>query len=308
MTQAPAKPASLLDLRSQPADRLRRLLAATRAFDGTESTTSLAGTLVANLFFENSTRTRISFSIAAERLGAEPLELDMESSSRSKGETLDDTARTVAAMGVHAMVVRSREPGGPAIVDRAVDIPVISAGDGRHEHPTQGLLDTYTVAEAHDRLDSFDLTGLRIAILGDLNHSRVARSDVAIFTKLGAEVVAVGPPSLAPTSLSALGCSVSHDLDSVLADVDAVQTLRVQRERGATSGSLREYVAGYQLTPERTDRMKPGAIVMHPGPMNRGVEIHTDVADGTRSRITRQVAVGVLVRMAVLQDALGESR
>lgn len=308
MNAVSAKPGSLLDLRSQSPDRLRQLLAATCAYDGAEPNASLAGVLIANLFFEDSTRTRVSFSIAAKRLGAEPLELDMESSSRSKGETLDDTARTVAAMGVGALVVRSREPGGPAIVDAAVDIPVISAGDGRHEHPTQGLLDAYTVAEAHARLDSFDLTGLRIAILGDLNHSRVARSDVAIFTKLGAEVIAVGPPSLAPQSLTALGCEVTHDLDSIIDSIDVVQVLRVQRERGGTAGSLREYTASYQLTPERTDRMKPGAIVMHPGPMNRGVEIHTDVADGARSKITRQVAVGVLVRMAVLHDALGESR
>ena len=298
-------PPSLLDLRSASPERIVRLLTAARGFDTDAPPAPPTGLTVANLFFEDSTRTRVSFSIAAHRIGVTPLELDMESSSRSKGETLDDTARTIAAMGVDAMVVRSREPGGPAIVGRAVGCPVISAGDGRHEHPTQGLLDAYTVAEAHGLLGSFDLAGLRVAVVGDAANSRVARSDVAAFTKLGAEVVVVGPPSMAPASLAALGCEVSEDFDGVIGTIDAVQMLRVQRERGGATGSLRSYTMGYQLTPEREARMKDGAIVMHPGPMNRGVEIHPDAADGERSRIERQVSVGVLVRMAALSEALG---
>jgi len=299
------KKLSLLDLRSTSTERIVRLLTAARRGEEGVGGASLGDRLVANLFFEDSTRTRVSFSIAARRLGAVPLELDMESSSRSKGETLDDTGRTIAAMGVDAMVVRSREPGGPAIVDRAVACPVISAGDGRHEHPTQGLLDAYTIAEAHGRLDGFDLSGVRVAIAGDVANSRVARSDVAALAKLGADVVIAGPPSLAPASLESLGCEVSQDFDEVIESVDAVQMLRVQRERGGATGSLRAYIKEYQLTPERAARMKDGAIVMHPGPMNRGVEIHPDVADGERSRIERQVSVGVLVRMAALSEALG---
>ncbi len=299
-----AKHGSLLDLRTASVERLVSLLRAAHRCEAAATPLAPTGKLIANLFFEDSTRTRVSFSIAAQRIGATAIDLDMNSSSRSKGETLDDTARTVRAMGVHAMVVRSNEPGGPAIVDRAVDRPVISAGDGRHEHPTQGLLDAYTIAEAHGRLDGFDLSGLRVAVVGDAAHSRVVRSDAAALTKLGAEVVIVGPPSLAPPSLEALECDVTDDLDAVTGEIDAVQMLRVQRERGAGTGSLRSYITGYQLTPERAGRMKDGAIVMHPGPMNRGVEIHPDVADGERSRIERQVAIGVLVRMAVLQEAL----
>lgn len=299
------KAASLLELRSASAGRIVRLLTAARGFDGAQAAPARVRT-VANLFFEDSTRTRVSFSIAARRLGVTALDLDMKSSSVSKGETLDDTARTIAAMGVDAMVVRSREPGGAAIVDRAVACPVINAGDGRHEHPTQGLLDAYSVAEAHGRLEGFDLSGLRVAVVGDVVNSRVVRSDIAALTKLGAGVVVVGPPALAPAGLSALGCETAHDFDEVIGEVDAVQMLRVQRERGGTTGSLREYTAGYQLTRERAARMKDGAVVMHPGPMNRGVEIHPDVADGERSRIERQVSVGVLVRMAALSEALGE--
>jgi len=297
---------SLLDLRSIDAGRLRRLLASARDFDTPDlrRVRPRNGRLVANLFFEDSTRTRLSFSIAAGRLGADVVDLEAIGSSRSKGETLEDTAKTIEAMGADAMVVRSSEPGGPAVVARAVRVPVISAGDGRHEHPTQGLLDAYTIAEAHGRLADFDLSGLTALIVGDLAHSRVARSDVAALTALGARVVGVGPSWLAPASLSCLGCEITPDFDGALAEADAVQMLRVQKERGAATGSLREYIGAYQLNARRAALLKAGAIVMHPGPMNRGLEITAEVAESSRSRITRMVAVGVLARMAALREAL----
>ena len=300
-------PGSLIDLRTVGVERLRGLLRVMRESDTPDQrrVRPRSGRLVANLFFEDSTRTRVSFSIAAARLGADVVDLSETGSSRSKGETLGDTARTIEAMGADALVVRTREPGGPGVIARSVNVPVISAGDGGHEHPTQGLLDAYTIAEAHGRLDGFDLSGLTVAIVGDLAHSRVARSDIAALSALGATVVGVGPPTLAPPAMSCLGCTVTSDFDAVLAEADAVQMLRVQRERGATTGSFREYAAGYQLSERRAQAMKPGAIVMHPGPMNRGVELADAVADGARSRITRMVAVGVLARVAALAEALG---
>jgi aspartate carbamoyltransferase catalytic subunit len=307
--QRPAEAAaegSLLDLRSIAPDRLRRLLAAARDFDTPDQrrVRPRNGRLLANLFFEDSTRTRVSFSVAAARLGADVVDLNAIVSSRSKGETLEDTARTIEAMGADAMVVRSHEPGGPAVVARAVGVPVISAGDGRHEHPTQGLLDAYTIAEAHDRLRDFDLSGLTVLIVGDLAHSRVARSDIAGLTALGARVLGVGPSWLAPPSLACLGCEITPDFDDALAQADAVQMLRVQKERGAATGSYREYIAGYQLNRRRQSLLKPSAVVMHPGPMNRGVEITGEVAESHQSRITRMVSVGVLARMAALREAL----
>jgi aspartate carbamoyltransferase catalytic subunit len=271
----------------------------------------LAGRVVANMFFEDSTRTRTSFTVAARRLGAEVVDLFVIASSVSKGETLIDTARNVEATGVDALVVRARQAGAAALIARHVRCSVINAGDGGHEHPTQGLLDAYTIAEAHGRLDDFDLSGLRIAIVGDIVASRVARSNIAGLTRLGAEVICVGPPALAPRSLEMLGCRVSHDLDQVLPLVDAVMMLRIQFERhGAAPGttprrsaaisSIREYRTFYGLSEERADRMKPGAVVIHPGPINRGIELDHAVADGPRSVVLRQVRHGVAVRMAAL--------
>jgi len=270
-----------------------------------ETLGSRSGRTVALAFFEASTRTRVSFCMAAQRLGARVLDAGGAASSVSKGETLTDTALTLEATGVSALVVRCPESGGPKLVAEAVSVPVVNAGDGRHEHPTQGLLDAFTVAEAHGRLEDFDLSGLRIALVGDLAGSRVARSDTAAFRALGAEVVLVGPPTLCPRSLEALGAEVSHDFDEVLGEVDVALMLRVQFERGTVIGTVRDYRGGFALTEERADRMKPGAIVMHPGPMNRGLEIDTAVADGPRSRVLRQVANGVRVRTAVLAAILG---
>jgi len=290
---------------------------------------ALRGRVVANLFFEGSTRTRLSFTLAAQRLSADVIDLTETGSSVSKGETIADTARNVEAMGVDALVIRHKAAGAALVAARAVKCAVINAGDGRHEHPTQGLLDIYTLVEARGGGENekrkaksedaeFDLRGVRVAIVGDIVSSRVARSNIAGLTKLGAEVVCVGPPTLAPRSLETLGCRVEHDLDAVIGQVDAVNMLRIQFERhgeekggeGAKMGSpafpsLREYTQGFALTRERAARMKPGAVVMHPGPMNRGIEIAGDVAEGEKSVIFRQVASGLAVRMAALYLCVG---
>ncbi len=276
----------------------------------------LAGMLVANLFFEDSTRTRTSFSVAAKRLGGDTVDLMGFASSVNKGETLVDTSLNVEAMGVNAIVIRAKQSGAAAMIARACKVPVINAGDGKHEHPTQGLLDTYTLAEAHGRLDDFDLRGLRVLIVGDIASSRVARSAIIGMSALGAKVVCVGPPGLAPAGLRSLGCEVSHDLDDHLPGADAVMMLRMQFERhdGETDrsvdrkssviASVREYREGYALTGARAERLGPECVVMHPGPMNRGIEIDGDVADGSRTVILRQVTNGVAVRMAVLAACL----
>lgn len=270
-----------------------------------EGPAPLAGLTIANLFFEDSTRTRLSFTLAARRGGAEVVDLTGPGSSISKGETLLDTALVVEAMKVDAVVVRHSASGAAALIAKELRCAVLNAGDGKHEHPTQGLLDAYTIAEAHGRLGDFDLRGLRVGVVGDIVSSRVARSDIAGLTALGAKVVCVGPPSLAPRSLAVLGCEVSHDLDATLPGLDAVQLLRIQFERAAPAISLRDYIAGYQLSGARAATMKKGAIVMHPGPMNAGVEVSRDVADGERSRILRQVTHGLSVRLAALRLCVG---
>jgi len=279
----------------------------------------LAGTLVANLFFEDSTRTRTSFSVAAKRLGGDTVDLMGFASSVNKGETLVDTSLNVEAMGVDAIVIRAKQSGAAAMIARACKVPVINAGDGKHEHPTQGLLDTYTLAEAHGRLDDFDLRGLRVLIVGDIASSRVARSAIIGMSALGARVVCVGPPGLAPGGIRSLGCDVSHDLDAHLSKADAVMMLRMQFERhdgdtdkagdrkSSVIASVREYREGYALTGARAERLKPACVVMHPGPMNRGIEIDGDVADGPRTVILRQVTNGVAVRMAVLAACVRRS-
>jgi aspartate carbamoyltransferase catalytic subunit len=322
-------PRHLLGLQGIDASELTRLLRKTREMaamlgqgrGGTGVAGSvLAGKVVANLFFEDSTRTRLSFTVAAKRLGADVIDLLGQNSSVSKGETLIDTACNIEAMGVSALVVRARQSGAAALIASRVNVPVLNAGDGKHEHPTQGLLDTYTLAEAKNRLDSFDLRGLRVAIVGDVAASRVARSAIAAMTTLGAEVICVGPAGLAPKSLESLGCSVTSDLDAIIGSLDAIMMLRIQFERyeGARNpsaaatpppnpviASVREYRASYAMTAARAERMKAGAIVMHPGPINRGIELDAEVADGDRSVILRQVTNGVTVRAAVLRDLIG---
>jgi aspartate carbamoyltransferase catalytic subunit len=274
---------------------------------------ALRGKTVVSLFYEDSTRTRLSFETAAKRLSADTMNFSVGTSSVKKGESLRDTVETIEAMGIDAIVVRHGSSGVPWQIADWVDASVINAGDGWHEHPTQALLDAFTIRQSHPAARSAAergercLAGLRIAIVGDIKHSRVARSDVLAFSLLGAEVVLVAPPTLLPPSLAGWPVTVSHDIDSVLPKVDVVYLLRMQKERmtEALLPSLREYTACYGLTRDRVRLLQDDAIVMHPGPMNRGVEIATEVADLPRSVITQQVANGVAVRMAVLFKLLG---
>jgi aspartate carbamoyltransferase catalytic subunit len=263
---------------------------------------ALRGRTVVSLFYEDSTRTRLSFETAAKRLSADTMTFSVGTSSVKKGESLRDTVETIEAMGIDAIVVRHRSAGAPWNVARWTNASVINAGDGWHEHPTQALLDSYTIREHFGHLD-----GLRIAIVGDVKHSRVARSDTWAFTRLGAEVVWVAPPTLLPPRCNTFPVTVFHDLDAVLPKVDVVYLLRMQLERQeeALVPSLREYTARYGLTERRADLLADEALVMHPGPMNRGVEIAAEVASRPRSVITEQVRNGVSVRMAVLYQLLG---
>jgi aspartate carbamoyltransferase catalytic subunit len=264
---------------------------------------ALRAKTVVSLFYEDSTRTRLSFETAAKRLSADTMNFSVSTSSVSKGESLLDTVQTIEAMGVDAIVVRHRSSGAPHQVAEWSNAAVINAGDGCHEHPTQALLDVFTL---HRRYGS-TLDGLRVAIVGDVRHSRVARSNAKLMTRLGCEVTLVGPPTLLPESVEGWGVATHHDLDDVLAEVDVVYLLRIQRERihDALFPTLREYTARWGLTSERAARLKPDTVVMHPGPMNRGIEIADDVADSPRSLVIEQVANGVAVRMAVLYELLG---
>jgi len=263
---------------------------------------ALRGKTVATLFFENSTRTRTSFETAAKRLSADTMNVAVSTSSVSKGESLRDTALTVEAMGVDAFVVRHSSSGAPHQVASWVDASVINAGDGWHEHPTQALLDCYTFEQ---RLGSFE--GRRVVIIGDIKHSRVARSNIAAFTALGAQVTIVAPPTLMPPSLDGWPVDVATDVDRALRSADVVYLLRIQRERmvEALLPSLREYAMLYGLSNERLALLQDHAIVMHPGPMNRGVEIGGTVPDLDRATMVEQVRNGVAVRMAVLYLLLG---
>ena len=258
---------------------------------------ALRGKTVVWLFYEDSTRTRLSFEQAAKRLSADTMNFSVSTSSVKKGESLRDTVLTIEAMGVDCIVVRHSSAGAPWRIAEWVAASVINAGDGWHEHPTQALLDSYTI-----RQHLGDVDGARVAIVGDIKHSRVARSDVLAFTALGADVTLVAPPTLLPPSLDGWPVSVSYDLDSVLPKCDVVYLLRMQRERmtEALIPSLREYTASYGLTRRRVDLLDERTLVMHPGPMNRGVEIAAEVADLPRSVVVDQVRNGVAVRMAVL--------
>jgi aspartate carbamoyltransferase catalytic subunit len=257
----------------------------------------LRGKTVVNLFFEPSTRTRASFELAEKRLSADSVGVAASQSSVEKGETLIDTVRNLAAMRIDFLVVRHFASGAARLIAERLEASVVNAGDGFHEHPTQGLLDLFTIKERLGRIG-----GLRVLILGDVLHSRVARSDLWGLTKLGARVSVCGPPTLIPPGLEALDVAVHHDLDAALAEADAVIVLRLQKERHAQNflPSLREYSALFGLTAQRLERAKPGIIVLHPGPMNRGVEIAQDVADGPSSVILDQVTNGVAVRMAAI--------
>jgi aspartate carbamoyltransferase catalytic subunit len=263
---------------------------------------ALRGRTVVNLFFENSTRTRISFELAAKRLSADVINFTTSGSSVSKGESLKDTALTLQAMGADAIVIRHSSSGAPYTLTKWVNASVLNAGDGTHEHPTQALLDLFTIRE---HFPSFE--GLRLAIVGDVRHSRVARSLTLAMSKMGGQVTLIGPPTLIPPDAPAWGAEVSHDLDQVLPKLDVCYMLRVQRERQRQQffPSVREYSRLFGLSRARVDALPEHALVMHPGPMNRGVEIASDVADLPRSLITDQVTNGIAVRMSLLYLILG---
>jgi aspartate carbamoyltransferase catalytic subunit len=263
---------------------------------------ALRGKTVVNLFFENSTRTRNSFELAAKRLSADVLNFSTAGSSTSKGETLLDTARTIEAMASDIIVIRHGSSGAAETLSRSVKSAVVNAGDGTHEHPTQGLLDIFTILEKRGRIE-----GLTVAIVGDIKHSRVARSNIQGLLKLGARVILVGPPTLVPRHFREMGVEIETDLDKVLPEVDAVNMLRIQRERMETNffPSIREYAHRFGLTEARVAKGRPDLLVLHPGPMNRGIEIAGAVADGPHSVINEQVTNGVAVRMAVLYLVAG---
>jgi aspartate carbamoyltransferase catalytic subunit len=265
---------------------------------------TLRGKTVATLFFEASTRTRLSFERAAKALSADVMTFAPGTSSVTKGESLKDTALTIRATGADLLVVRHEAVGAAARVASWVDCPVINGGDGAHQHPTQALLDSLTIRQRFGKLD-----GLRIGIVGDIRNSRVARSNIDAFTALGASVVLIAPPTLLPINLSGFPVSISHSIDDVLSELDIVYLLRVQMERGSGPAipSLPEFVARYGIDRARLNRMSPDAVVMHPGPINRGVEIAANVADDPRALILDQVRNGVAVRMAVLFRLLGAS-
>lgn len=264
---------------------------------------TLRGRTIVNLFAEDSTRTRISFEAAAKRLSADVINFSAKGSSISKGESLKDTAQTLQAMGADAVIIRH---GASGAAQRLADSQwmsgsVINAGDGTHEHPSQALLDAFTIRK-HLSKGASDLTGLRVAIVGDVLHSRVARSNVLLLSKLGAQVILVAPPTLLPVGIESWPCEISYDLDDVIKSVDAIMMLRIQMERmnELFFPNAREYSRYFGLNSDRMKALRPDAIVMHPGPMNRGLEITADAADGARSVIVEQVANGVSIRMAIL--------
>ncbi|HVJ66855.1 MAG TPA: aspartate carbamoyltransferase catalytic subunit [Caulifigura sp.] len=268
-----------------------------RAARGEPKSTELAGTVVANLFFENSTRTRTSFGLAARRLSADVVDFSASSSSLSKGETFIDTALTIQAMGANQMVVRHSSSGAPKFLSRHLSCSVVNAGDGTHEHPTQGLLDIYTILEKRGHV-----RGLTVALVGDILHSRVARSNIWGLKTLGARVIVCGPATLIPPAISELGVEISHNFDDILGEVDCINLLRVQfeRQRGAFFPSIAEYAHLYGMNRQRLDRSRKDVLILAPGPINRGVEITAEVADGRNSVILDQVTNGLYIRMACL--------
>ena len=258
---------------------------------------ALRGKTIANLFFESSTRTRTSFELAAKRLSADIINFSSTNSSTSKGESLADTAKNIEAMHVDTIVMRHSSSGSAEYLARCVKAGVINAGDGIHEHPTQGLLDIFTIKERKKTME-----GLRVCLVGDILHSRVARSNIWGLKKMGAKITVCGPPTLIPPKIEELGVEVSYDLDKIIKDQDVLNILRIQleRQKGAFFPSIREYAAEYGISKDRMKKAKKDVIIMHPGPINRGVELASEVADGPQSVILDQVTNGVAVRMAVL--------
>lgn len=292
----------LLGLRSLSREEIEHILDTAQGFEeistrSIKKAPTLRGKVVVNLFFEDSTRTRNSFTLAANRLSADVIEFTEKVSSTRKGETLLDTARNLEAMGIDIVVIRHSAGGVPKFLSRNIKASVVNAGDGYCEHPTQGLLDVYTIRKMRGSLE-----GLRIAIVGDIAHSRVARSDIYAMTKLGAEVILVGPPTLMPAKVEQLPVKVSYSLDDVIGRLDVINMLRIQFERLGSNPfpSIKEYSHYFGLTVERMKKVKKGILVMHPGPINRGLEMESEVADGPNSVILQQVTNGLAVRMAVL--------
>ena len=300
----------LLDLESLSAEEIVCILDAAEAFksatdDCRRKISVLAGRTLANLFFENSTRTRNSFSLAARRLGADTVEFSSSGSSTAKGETFIDTAKNIEAMNVDAVVIRHHTPGTPHLLAKNLDCSVINAGDGPHEHPTQGLLDILTIRQRRGTL-----AGLTVALVGDIAHSRTARSNIWGLTKLGAHVILCGPATLVSKQWEEFGVEVAYHLDEILPRCDVLNLLRIQFERQHTRPfpSVREYALLYAMNRERMSRAKDDILIMAPGPINRGVEITPDVADGPHSVILEQVTNGLAVRMAVLWLVMGNAR
>jgi aspartate carbamoyltransferase catalytic subunit len=292
----------LLGLRDLSAGELETIFGRARVYKerasrGEPKSNELAGTVVANLFFENSTRTRTSFGLAARRLSADVVDFSASSSSLSKGETFIDTALTIQAMGASQMIVRHSSSGAPKFLSRHLHCSVVNAGDGTHEHPTQGLLDIFTILERRGQV-----RGLTVALVGDILHSRVARSNIWGLKTLGARVIVCGPATLIPPAISELGVEIAHDFDEILGEVDCINLLRVQfeRQRGAFFPSIAEYAHLYGMNRQRLQRARKDVLILAPGPINRGVEITADVADGEHSVILDQVTNGLYIRMACL--------
>lgn len=295
---------SLFDISDVSVDEIVTYLDRADHYRDHVRTSELAESTVATVFYEVSTRTRLSFELAAARLGAEVVSFVPETSSVAKGEILKDTVQTVAAMGVDLLVVRHESAGSPEKVAEWTGLPVVNGGDGRRAHPTQTLLDLLTMRRHFGRLD-----GLSVGVVGDIENSRVARGLISTLPRMGAELTLVGPATFVP-GLGAGGLSVTNQIDAVLSEFDVVYLLRVQKERGGSSGypSDAEYHSRFGLTSKRESQMKGGAVVMHAGPMNRGVEISDPIADGDRSLILEQVSNGVPVRMAVMTGVLGAAQ
>ncbi len=301
-------PAGLLGIEDLDRSEIEAILERAKAFQPAQNqpfvkTDKLRGKMIVNLFFEASTRTRTSFEIAAKRLGADAISITAAGSSLSKGESLVDTLNTLGAMRPDAIVIRHAASGAPHFLARHLPIPIINAGDGTHEHPTQALLDARTILDHRPTLE-----GLRVAIIGDIVHSRVARSNIFLLSKFGAEIVLCGPASLVPPELARIapGVSITYDMREAIRDADVIMMLRVQLERQHEAAfPAGEYFQFYGLRLEHLELARPDAIVMHPGPINRGREISSEVADSQRSVILNQVENGVAVRMAVLERILG---
>ena len=292
----------LLDIESLSADEIQTVLETARAFKAVgeraiKKVPVLRGKTVVNLFVEPSTRTRISFELAAQRLTADIINFSAEASSFKKGETLKDTARNLEALNADIIIIRHSASGAPHFLARFLNASVINAGDGAHEHPTQALLDTFTILEKKGRI-----AGLNVTILGDVLYSRVARSNIWALTKLGANVTLCGPSTLVPKIFEQMGCRVTHNVDEAIENADIINLLRIQHERQRKSmfPSLGEYTSLFGLNKSRLEKVKPDALIMHPGPINRGVEIDSEIADCSRSVILEQVTNGLAVRMAVL--------